>query len=61
MSIRALSLGALFLVAALSPSIVDLVRSHREDPAMRPWAWGWVALAVIAVALAGEELLGAAA
>ncbi len=61
MSKRALALGALFLIAALSPSVVDLWRAHTSDPAMKPVVWGWVALAMVSILLAGEELLGAAA
>ena len=54
---KQLTIAAVVLVIALTPSIADCARAHQEAPHLLPLIYGWVLLAVIVAVLAGECLL----
>lgn len=58
MSPRALVAAAAVLVIALSPSVAECVKAHKDGEDHAWVLWAWVALAVIVAVLFGEELVG---
>lgn len=62
MTQKSLVAAALVIVLALSPSVSECLRAHRdEDDQRHRWLlWSWVTLVVILALVAGEALLGGA-
>ncbi len=60
MSIKQLTIAAVVLVIALTPSVADVAACHEERPHQLPLVYGWILLAVVVAILAGETLLGGA-
>jgi hypothetical protein len=59
MTKRQLTIAAVVLIIALTPSVTDLAQAHQENHPSLPLLWGWVALAAVVALLAGEELMSA--
>ena len=58
MSVKQLTIAAVVLVVALTPSVADVAHAHMSAPHLIPLVWGWIALAAIVALLAGDVLTG---